>query len=59
MTLNQYQEKPIYDSNGRPWVQQCYICAKGVDFRKDPFGRKWVRNAHLVRHKRCNPGVTK
>lgn len=47
-----YMLKPCLTSDGRPWIQRCFICKKSVDFLKTlPTQR--VRVGHLVRHAKC------
>jgi hypothetical protein len=53
MDFNEYQLKPVMDSNGIAWAQRCYVCDKCIDFRKDPSGYKWLRVDYLVRHRKC------
>lgn len=55
--LTQYQTAPVMTADGRRWAQGCYVCAKQIDFLKDPSGYKWVRVDTLVRHRKCYPGT--
>jgi hypothetical protein len=49
-----YMLKPTLTADGRPWVQRCFLCAKGVNFQKlMPW--QWVRVGGLVRHAKCLP----
>jgi hypothetical protein len=43
----------VKTSDGRPWVQRCFICSKPVDFLKMKAGAEWVRVGPYVRHKKC------
>lgn len=56
MTLNEYQLKPVLTSDGKPWVQRCFICDKPIDFLKTPAHMR-VRVGELVRHARCFQGL--
>lgn len=58
LPLNQHQLQPVLTSDGRPWVQRCYVCDKSIDMIKLP-RVKWVRVDKLVRHKKCYPGMPK
>ena len=42
-------------SDGKPWVQRCYICLKPVDFLKMKSWVEYVRVGQYVRHKKCHP----
>lgn len=49
-----YMLKPTLTSEGRPWVQRCFICGKLVDFLKtQPTAR--VKVGDVVRHAKCRP----
>lgn len=53
-----YMFKPTLTADGRPWIQRCFMCGKGVDFtRTQPIER--VRVGDLVRHKKCDPPPAK
>jgi len=58
MKLNEYQLKPSKTTDGRPWVQRCYVCDKAINFLKAP-SVSWLRVGTLVRHKKCYPGAVK
>lgn len=47
--------KPVLTSDGRPWVQKCYVCLRLVDFLKMSWGSQWLRAGEYVRHKKCKP----
>lgn len=56
MTLSEYQLRPVKTHDGKPWVQNCFVCNKPVNFLKlESFN--WVRVGALVRHKKCYPGM--
>lgn len=55
---NPHQLKPVLTSDGRPWVQRCFICDKSIDFLKN-IPSFWVRVGELVRHRKCYPGMPK
>lgn len=50
--VDPFMLKPTMTSDGRKWVQRCYICGKSVNFIH---GDLYVRVDILVRHKRCMP----
>lgn len=49
-----YTLRPTLTSDGRPWVQRCFLCGRGVDFLRLTHWQ-WVRVGELVRHARCMP----
>lgn len=59
LDLSPHQREPVRTSDGRLWAQSCYVCAKQIDFLKDPSGFKWLRVVELVRHRKCYPGMPK
>lgn len=54
--LNEYQQKPVLTSEGKPWTQRCYVCDKNINFIKEPACKR-VKVGDLVRHKKCYPGM--
>lgn len=51
-----YVLRPTLTPDGRPWVQRCYVCRKGVNLLHGSPDQR-VRAGELVRHKRCRPGA--
>lgn len=47
-----YMLKPTLTSNGKEWVQRCFVCAKPVNFLKTTPDQR-VRVGNMVRHKKC------
>lgn len=56
MTLNEYQSKPVLTSDGKPWVQRCYVCDKPINLLKTA-PHMVVKVGELRRHKKCWPGM--
>jgi hypothetical protein len=54
MITDPYMLKPMLTADGRPWVQRCFICGKGVNYLKTSTVER-VRVGDLVRHKTCKP----
>lgn len=56
MTILETDKKLVKTTDGRPWVQPCYVCHKVVNFlHKDAY----VRVGELVRHRKCYPEAAK
>jgi hypothetical protein len=47
-----YMLKPCLTSEGKPWTQRCFVCARPVDFLKTTPDQR-VRVGELVRHAKC------
>lgn len=58
MDYNRYQLNAVMDSEGKPWVQRCFVCDKVVNYMRDAIG-SWVKVGNLVRHRDCFPGAPK
>lgn len=56
MNFNEYQLKPVLTSDGRPWVQRCYVCDRSINFLKLPAYLR-IKVGELVRHRKCFPGL--
>ena len=65
LILNEYQLKPVMTSEGKPWVQRCFVCDKQVNFLKlssEAYIRLHdVKRSDgvydLVRHRKCYLGM--
>lgn len=43
--------KPVLTSEGKPWVQRCYVCSKSINLIKSHY----MKIGTLVRHTKCRP----
>lgn len=55
-------KEPLLDpTTSKPWYQLCFICRKGIDFKKSTGLKQkpYIRVGSMVRHSKCRPSPIK